>query len=421
MRVLVIGSGGREHALTKKIAESERVTGLYAMPGSAGIESLAVRVPGDTEDPREVLRVAREIEAEFVVVGPEGPLAVGVVDTLADAGVPAFGPMRAAARLESSKVYAKEVMRQAGVPTAASRVFEDADEARQHLASRGFPVVIKADGLAAGKGVTVAPDHETADAAIREAMIDRRFGSAGSRVIIEDCLHGKELSVMAISDGKTVLPLAPARDYKAVNDGDRGPNTGGMGCVSPVPGVDAGLLEDVRSRIMQPVVTFMRTRGIPFRGVLYAGLMLTEEGPMVLEFNCRFGDPETQVVLPRMQSDIVPLLLASAGVEGDLAALGARLRWHDGAAVCVVMASGGYPGSYEVGLPIRGLESVPEDVIVYHAGTHREEKGWVTAGGRVLGVTGLGLTPGEARRRAYEGVRVIDFPGAHYRTDIAEE
>ncbi|MFP4200096.1 MAG: phosphoribosylamine--glycine ligase [Clostridia bacterium] len=418
MRVLILGSGGREHALAWKLNQSPEVTGLYAMPGSAGMESLAFRVLGDPSDPSEVLKSARSIGADLVVVGPEAPLAEGVVDVLDDAGIPAFGPTRDAARIESSKIFAKELMREAGIPTADFEVFDRPEAAMDHVERIPLPTVIKADGLAAGKGVTVASSREEAREAVKEAMVDRRFGSAGSRLLIEDCLVGEELSVMAVSDGETVVPLAAARDYKAVDDGDRGPNTGGMGCISPVPGCDDDMLREVRKYILQPAVDQMRRRGSPFRGLLYAGLMLTADGPMVLEFNCRFGDPETQVVLPRMESDLLPLLLSSAGVFGDLSQLEGQLFWCPDSAVCVVMASGGYPGSYQTGLPILGLDELPEEVEVFHAGTDRGSSGWVTAGGRVLGVTAMGSDLESARRSVYAAVEEISFPHAHFRRDI---
>ncbi|MFO7942673.1 MAG: phosphoribosylamine--glycine ligase [Bacillota bacterium] len=420
MRVLILGSGGREHALAWKLNQSPRVTGLHVMPGSAGMEDLAFRILEDPLDSSEVLDSARGIGADLVVVGPEAPLAEGIVDVLLDAGIPAFGPTRNAARIESSKIFAKELMREAGIPTANFEIFDRPDAALEYVERVSLPTVIKADGLAAGKGVTVASSREEAREAVEEAMIDRRFGSAGERLLVEDCLVGEELSVMAISDGETVVLLAAARDYKAVDDGDRGPNTGGMGCISPVPGCDEEMLEEVRSRILQPAIDEMKRGGTPFRGLLYAGLMLTDEGPMVLEFNCRFGDPETQVVLPRMRSDLLPLLEASAGVSGDLSELEGQLRWYPDAAACVIMASGGYPGSYETGLPIVGLDELPEDILVFHAGTDRGPSGWVTAGGRVLGVTATGPDLESARRSAYAAVEEISFPYAHFRRDIGE-
>ncbi len=419
MRVMILGSGGREHALAHKMADSSLVEELYALPGSAGMREICRGVEGDPEDIPAVLRAASERGIDLVVVGPEAPLAAGVVDALGELGIAAFGPTGEAARLESSKVYAKEAMVEAGVPTARFEVFDDPEAALAHVEERPLPMVIKADGLAAGKGVTVAATRAEARRAVSEAMVEGRFADAGSRVLIEDCLRGSEISVMAISDGESVLPLAPARDYKAAQDGDVGPNTGGMGCVSPVPDCDDALVEEVRRDILVPVIDLMRRRGHPFSGVLYAGLMLTAEGPMVLEFNCRFGDPETQVVLPRMTSDLVPLLIASAGMEGAESLSELDASWTPESAVCVVMASEGYPGSYERGVPITGLDKVEDGAWIFHAGTNFDGKRWVTDGGRVLGVTALGPDAGVARRRAYEIVEGISFAGAHYRRDIA--
>ncbi len=419
MKVLILGSGGREHALAWKISRSAALTGLWVLPGSEGIAEYAESLQGDPESPGTVVESARRIGADLVVVGPEAPLAAGVVDALEANGIAAFGPRRDAARIESSKVYAKELMVEAGIPTAPFAVFSDAESALAHVAERTLPMVVKADGLAAGKGVTVARAREQAEDAVREAMIDGRFGEAGAQILVEDCLVGEELSLMAISDGEVVVPLQPARDYKALRDGDEGPNTGGMGCVSPVPGCGEDLVSRVCRDVLQPAVSAMARRGTPFRGLLYAGLMLTAEGPRVLEFNCRFGDPETQVVLPRMRSDLLPILAASAGMRDDLEDLGVKLEWSRDAAVCVVMASGGYPLSYETGFPIEGLDAVSPGGFVFHAGTARDDEGWITSGGRVLGVTGLGPSIEEARDTAYDAVGRIAFPGAHFRSDVA--
>lgn len=416
--VMVVGSGGREHTLVSKIAESPLVGSVYALPGSDGMRGDAELIPGDAEDVKGVASIAREKDVGLVVVGPENPLAQGAVDALREVGIPAFGPDRRAARIESSKVFAKDLMSKYGIPSADYRVFSDHSDAVAHLQERPFPAVIKADGLAAGKGVTVAGDREEGLSALHDIMVERRFGSAGDRVIVEDCLVGEELSVMAVTDGVTVIPLEPAQDHKAVYEGDEGPNTGGMGAYSPVSLYDEELAERIRTGILQPTVEAMAQEGAPFRGVLYAGLMLTADGPMVLEFNCRFGDPETQVVLPRMESDLVPLLLASAGVRGDLGQLRDTMRWRGESAVCVVLASGGYPLEYETGVRIRGLDRVPPDVILYHAGTRLQDGEWLTAGGRVLGVTVLGEDLEAARDRVYAEIDRISFSGMHYRRDI---
>lgn len=416
--VMVVGSGGREHTLVSKISESPLVGTVYALPGGDGMGGEAALIPGDASDIEGIVRAAVGRGVGLVVVGPENPLAEGVVDALGEAGIAAFGPDRRAARIESSKVFAKDLMHKYAIPSADYRVFSDHEEAAAHARERSFPAVIKADGLAAGKGVTVAASREEGLAALREIMVERRFGSAGDRVIVEDCLVGDELSVMAVTDGVTVVPLEPAQDHKAVYDGDEGPNTGGMGAYSPVNLYDEELAERILSEILQPTVDAMAAEGVDFRGILYAGLMLTSDGPMVLEFNCRFGDPETQVVLPRMESDLVPLLLASAGVEGDLGELGNALRWHSDSAVCVVLASGGYPLEYETGMTIHGLDQLPPEAILYHAGTRLKDGEWVTAGGRVLGVTVLGGDLEAARERAYVQIEGISFRGMHYRRDI---
>lgn len=418
MDVMVVGSGGREHTLVSKIAESPLVGTVYALPGSDGMRADAELVPGDVGDVVGITRAAVRKSVDLVVVGPENPLAEGIVDALRGKGVAAFGPDRRAARIESSKVFAKDLMHKYGIPAADYRVFSDHGEAAAHVEQRSFPAVIKADGLAAGKGVTVAATREEGLHALHEIMVERRFGSAGDRVIVEDCLVGEELSVMAVTDGVTVVPLEPAQDHKAAYDGDEGPNTGGMGAYSPVDLYNEELAECIRAEILQPTVEAMAAEEAVFRGILYAGLMLTKEGPKVLEFNCRFGDPETQVILPRMESDLVPLLLASAGVRDDLQDLGRTLSWRSESAVCVVLASGGYPLGYETGMTISGLDRLSPDVILYHAGTRLKDGEWVTAGGRVLGVTVLGENLEAARDRAYAEIQRISFSGMHYRRDI---
>ncbi len=417
MRVMVVGSGGREHTLAWKLAASPRVTGVWVAPGNAGTAEVAQNVPWDGEGLEDLAARARDLHIDLTVVGPEAPLVAGLADVFRRKGLAVFGPSAGAAALEGSKAFAKDLMRLHGIPTAEYAVFDQVDEARRFLHQHGAPVVVKADGLAAGKGVVVARELEPARQALDWLMQERAFGAAGERVVLEELLEGEEVTVMALCDGKRVVPLAAAQDHKRASDGDRGPNTGGMGCYSPVPSFTPRLARQVEGEILRPTVEAMAAAGLPFQGTLYAGLMLTEQGPRVLEFNARFGDPESQVVLPRLQSDLASLLLAC--VEGRLD--GVEPDWYPGAAVCVIMASGGYPGAYEQGFPIQGLAEVREleRVLVFHAGTARHQEQVVTAGGRVLGVTGMGEDLGQARETAYQGVRRLRFSRCHYRSDIA--
>ena len=415
MNVLVIGRGGREHALVWALRKSPNVDRLYCAPGNAGIAQMAECVPIGEKAFDELGRFAKERKIGLVVIGPEDPLLAGAADYFASIGIPAFGPTKAAAELEGSKSFAKDLMAKYGIPTAAYAVFDRHEEALAHLRGRKAPVVVKADGLAAGKGVTVARTIEEAEAALKAAMLDRVFGEAGRRVVIEDYLEGQELSILSFVDGETVLPMVPAQDHKPVFDGDRGPNTGGMGTYSPVPHIPDAVVQKAVDTIIRPTARAMVKEGRPFRGVLFAGLMITPEGePKVIEFNCRFGDPETQVVLPRLKSDLFDVMMAT--VEGRLADV--KLEWSDEAAVCVVLASGGYPGSYKKGLSIRGLDKV-EQSVVFHAGTALSADGAiVTDGGRLLGVTATGRDLAEARAKAYADVEKIEYEGKHYRTDI---
>jgi phosphoribosylamine---glycine ligase len=415
--VLVVGGGAREHALVRSLRKSPRIGRLICVPGNAGINVDAQTVAISSEDiPALVAFVERE-KFDLTVVGPEAPLVAGLADQLRDRGFVVFGPGAAGARLEGSKAFAKQVMEAAGVPTGKAATFNDYEPALAYLREQGAPVVVKADGLAAGKGVIVAVDLDQAEAALAECFVERRFGDAANTVLIEEVLEGEEVSLLSLVSGEQILPLAPAQDYKRALDGDAGPNTGGMGSYSPVPAVDAALYEELVDLVVRPTVAELAQRGIDFRGVLYAGLMLTADGPKVLEFNCRFGDPETQALLPRLQSDLLDLLWAAANGEQ----LPPAAEWRPGAAVGVVMASRGYPASASKGDVIQGLDRVRTlaEVEVFHAATRATDAGVVTAGGRVLTVTGLGDTFAEARARAYAGVEQISFEGEQYRRDIA--
>ncbi len=417
MRILVIGNGGREHALVWKIAQSPRVRKLFCAPGNAGLAELAECAPIPATDIDKLAVFASEQKIDLTVVGPETPLCAGIVDVFNAQGLRIFGPNKHAARLEGSKVFTKEILLKYKVPTASAAIFSNADDARTHLRKVGAPIVVKADGLAAGKGVIVASFVEEAEQAVAEIMEQKVFGAAGARVVVEECLHGEELSVMALVDGQSFQVLASAQDHKRALDGDRGPNTGGMGAYSPTPLLDGKLHEQVAG-IFRQTLAGLRAEGIQYRGVLYAGLMITQRGPQVLEFNCRFGDPETQVVVPRMDFDLVDA--AEATLNGTLDRL--SLKWKNEAAVCVVMAAGGYPGRYQTGQPIAGLKEAAKSgkVCVFHAGTRRNASGQiVTDGGRVLGVTALGENIEKAARRTYEAVQQIHFDGAHFRHDIA--
>jgi phosphoribosylamine--glycine ligase len=420
MRVLVVGSGGREHALAWKISRSPLVERVIAAPGSDGMAALAdcrAQVPAD-DVPALVALAGRE-RIDLVVVGPEAPLAGGLVDRLRDAGIAAFGPSAAAAQLESSKAFAKRFMARHGIPTAGFAVFEDLEAARRHVRELGGPCVVKADGLAAGKGVAVCDGPAQAERALVEAMADRRFGAAGARIVIEERLVGEEVSYYAVTDGERIVSLAAAQDHKRALDGDRGENTGGMGACSPAPILDEAVEKRVLEEVVHPVIRGMAADGAPYTGVLYAGLMIEPGGaPRVVEFNVRFGDPETQALVVRMEGDLVPLLEGAARGRLDRAK---PLGWQD-AAVCVVIAAGGYPRAFERGRPITGLDEAEreEGVVVFHAGTRRGADGrFESAGGRVLGVTARGPTLGAARRRAYAACDRIHFDAMHLRRDIA--
>jgi len=417
VRVLIVGSGGREHALAWKLARSPRLERLYAAPGNGGTADVAHNVPIAADDVAGLVAFARREAIDLTVVGPEAPLVAGLVDALAAVGLAAFGPSAAAARLEGSKAFARRFMIEEGIPTVPAAIFRDADAALAYLRQQEPPLVVKASGLAAGKGVLMCDTLEEAEAAVRRMLVQREFGAAGEQVLIEERLTGQEVSLLALSDGQTVLPLLPAQDYKRALDGDRGPNTGGMGGYAPSPHLTPALVDEIVARVLRPAVDGMRRRGTPYRGVLYAGLMLTAHGPRVLEFNCRFGDPETQMLLPLLESDLLEALLAC--VQGRLAET--SLRWRPGYNVGVVLASSGYPGAYEKGQPIEGLEQAAEIAdVIFHAGTARQGGQLVTAGGRVLVVNAVAPTLAEARARAYAAVERIRFAGMQFRRDIAQ-
>ncbi len=423
MKVLVIGKGGREHALVWKLAQSPRVEHVFCAPGNAGTAEDGVNVAIEATEFEHLIRFARKEGVGLTIVGPEEPLALGIVDAFQKSGLRVFGPSQAAAQLEASKVFAKQLMRHADVPTSEFRVCDHPDPARHYIESREYPVVVKADGLAAGKGVIVCSTTEEALAAIDRVMVREEFGrSAGRQVVIEKRLEGEELSILALVSGRAIVPLQPTQDHKPAFDDDEGPNTGGMGAYCPAPLAKPELLTTIEETILVPTVHALKRGRRPFRGVLYAGLMITNQGPRVLEFNCRFGDPETQPLLMRLRTDLLDLL--EAVVDDRLAEFGdEKLEWDPRPAVCVVMASQGYPGPYAKGKVITGLAEAAKlpDVKVFHAGT-RTEKGLVlTDGGRVLGVTALGDTLADAKRRAYDAVSRIHFQGAFYRKDIGDK
>jgi phosphoribosylamine--glycine ligase len=416
VKLLIVGSGGREHALAWKLKQSSAVERIFCAPGNAGTEEIGENVPIPANDLPALVRFAKDNHIGLTVVGPDDPLAAGIADLFEDEALRVFGPTKSAARLESSKIFAKELMRQKRIPTARAAIFEKEEAAAAFLKESRFPIVIKADGLALGKGVIVAKDVAEGQAAIEAMMKERRFGEAGTRLLIEECLTGSECSLHALVDGRSYQMLATARDHKRAFDGDTGPNTGGMGAFSPADNFGPELRTQFDREVMKPLLEGLRESGVAFRGLLFPGLMITADGPRVLEFNCRFGDPETQAILPRLKSDLLPLLEAT--IDGKLE--GTTIEWDARAAVTVVLASGGYPGNYDVGKPITGLETAcPQAVHIFHAGTRRKNGSVVTAGGRVLAVTALGDTVSAARDRAYEAAALIHFDGCHYRRDIA--
>lgn len=412
MRVLIVGGGGREHALAWKIAQSPLLQALYCAPGNPGMDALATCLT--LVDNNAICDFAKQQNIDLVVVGPEQPLVDGLADQLHQAGVACFGPSASAARLEGSKAFAKAIMDQVGIPTAAYQEFDQFQAAMDYVDNQSLPVVVKADGLAAGKGVTICENRQQAEVALRAAMVDDKFGAAGNRVVIEECLQGTEMSFHVISDGTQILPLVTAKDHKALLEGNKGPNTGGMGTCAPNPDITPALAETITNTICQPLIDHMREQGMPFRGVLFVGLMLTANGPKVLEFNVRFGDPETQVMLPLLNFDLLPILASAA--DGRLAAMDTPVS--AGAATCVILASAGYPGAYDKGKRIAGL-CEGDDFHIFHAGTKRAADGSiVTNGGRVLGVTAWADQPRKARARAYELVDHLCFDGITFRRDI---
>jgi phosphoribosylamine--glycine ligase len=416
LKILVVGGGGREHTLVWKIAQSPRVERIFVAPGNAGTAAIAENLNLRPTDIEALGRAAKEKSIDLVVVGPEAPLASGIVDHFDRLGIPAFGPTKVATQIESSKVFARNLMEKYGIPCPGGAIFSSYSEAREYLQRQGAPVVIKADGLAAGKGVIIARSLGEAHEALRDIMEARVFGSAGDRVIIDEYVSGREVSLIAFTDGKTVSPMVPACDYKKIGDNDQGPNTGGMGSYSPPVFFSAQTARKVTEDILLPTVKAMAKEGLPYKGVLYAGLMMVRGKPVVLEYNARFGDPETQVILPLLKTDLVDVLMAV--VEGSLDRL--KVEWSPEACVGVVVASGGYPGSYKTGFPIRGIDKVDKDVLVFHAGTKLGTDGTIyTDGGRVLTVAGVGQDMAEAREKVYLNVPNIRFEGCYYRKDIA--
>jgi len=416
VRLLVIGGGGREHALVWALKKSDKVKEIYCAPGNAGIAQLAEGVPIPVSRFGDLIQFAVDHAIDLVVVGPDDPLAAGIVDAFEARGIPIFGPRQNAAEIEGSKIFMKDLLRKYNIPTAKYETFTDYESASAYLAQQTAPIVIKADGLAAGKGVTVARTMEEAKAALADMMVGKVFGDSGSQVVIEECLEGQEMSILAFVDGETVRPMVPAQDHKPVYDGDLGPNTGGMGTYTPLPHIPQSIVDEAIENIIIPTAKAMVSEGRPFRGFLFAGLMITKNGPTTIEFNARMGDPETQVVLPRLKTDLLDIILAA--MNGRLDQL--EIEWSDEAAVCVILASEGYPASYPKGRVITGLAEAEaqEGIQLFHAGTSLDGDQFVTSGGRVLGVVGIGADTAQARERAYKAAETIKFDGVHYRTDI---
>jgi phosphoribosylamine--glycine ligase len=416
MKVLIIGSGGREHVLAWKIKQSPLVKKIFCAPGNAGIGDLAECVDIKADDIKGLLKFAKEKKIDLTVVGPEAPLVAGIVDEFEKEDLVIFGPSKQAAKLEGSKVFSKEFMYECNIPTAPFMTFTKIEEAQEFLTKAEYPLVVKADGLASGKGVIICKNIEEAKKAVDKIMKDKLFGAAGKQIVIEECLQGEELSILALCDGKHFCLLETAQDHKRIFDDDLGPNTGGMGAYSPTTLVDDDLLKKIETRIIEPTIRGMKRRETPFKGILYAGIMLTSDGPMVLEYNVRFGDPEIQAILPRLKNDIVELMLSACDEKLSLT----KLKWDKRSCVCVVMSSGGYPGEYKTGMEIKGLDEAAKvkDVLIFHAGTKKEGDKIVTAGGRVLGVTAFGDNIDQTIERVYEGVEKVKFDRMFFRRDI---
>jgi len=420
MKILIIGSGGREHCLSWKISQSSLVDKIYCAPGNGGTSLVAENINIAAMDIDQLLKFAIEKNIDLTIVGPEAPLVAGIVDRFEAEGLKVFGPRKELALLEGSKVFAKELMRKYNIPTADFKIFNDPYLAKEYLKQKDFPIVIKADGLAAGKGVVVAGDISQAEAAIDMMMVAKQFGKAGERIVIEDCLEGEEASILVITDGDTVIPLVSSQDHKAVYDSDKGPNTGGMGAYAPAPVISEEILNRIKNEIAVPLIEGFKKEGKPYKGILYIGLMIKDNTPFVLEFNVRFGDPETQVILPKLKSDLVDLILKS--VDNKLE--GIKLEWDKRPCLCVVLASGGYPGAYQKAKVIKGLETLEglDDVFIFHAGTKlldaSSASAFVTNGGRVLGIATLGQDIKEAQNKAYKAIASISFEKMHYRRDI---
>ncbi|MDD5006241.1 MAG: phosphoribosylamine--glycine ligase [Candidatus Omnitrophica bacterium] len=416
MKILVVGSGGREHTLVWKLAQSKQVKQIFAAPGNAGIAEIAQCIDIAADDIKNLLHFVKDTQIDLTVVGPEAPLAGGIVDEFEKEGLRIFGPNALGARLEASKVFAKQIMMKAGVPTAQCEIFEDAQQAKDYIKAKGAPLVVKADGLAQGKGVIVAKTEQEAIDAVASIMENKIFGDAGNQVIIEECLTGEEASILAFCDGINFIPLASSQDHKRIFDNDQGPNTGGMGAYSPAPVISPKLMKEILNKIIKPVVDEMSKIGCPYKGLLYAGIMITKDGPKTLEFNVRFGDPETQVILPRLRTDLVKVM--QAVIDGALDTI--KLSWSKDSCVCIVASSGGYPGEYQKGKEISGLNDLKgrKGVMVFHAGTKSDNGKIVTSGGRVLGVTALGKDIRDAINNSYQAIEKIKFEGMHFRKDI---
>lgn len=417
MKVLVIGGGGREHAIVWKLSQSPKVSQIYCAPGNPGIAELAKCVSIAVSEIEKLANFTKKEQIDLTFVGPEEPLSLGIVDYFKEQGLAVYGPSKEAALIEGSKAFAKELMIKYQIPTAKYASFTDYEEALAYVRSEGAPIVIKADGLAAGKGVVVAKTLEEAEEALRSMMKEVSFGSAGARVVVEEFLEGEELTLLAFVNRTTVKAMVPAQDHKPVYDGDKGPNTGGMGTYAPLPHIDPSIVEQIIHEIVEPTAKAMAAEGYPYEGILYTGLMLTKSGPKVIEFNARFGDPETQVVLPLLETDLLDILMAS--LSGELENV--EVKWKDESAVCVIMSSAGYPGPYEKGQVIKGLDQVTDPAIIFHAGTTLKDGEMLTNGGRVLGITAIGDHLKEARELAYQSVEKVSFIGAHYRTDIGSK